>query len=137
MARLIIGDYQKWGEKLRQIVGDDTEKANFLKDPKAVLMNFMTPPTGTSWNDLKIHIHEDTATDINIALPHRGDVEASEKQIDPATTGSVAYTYPDYCTPGKPAFLPPDGGTTADETRAIRLKAYRTRLGDYIMTRCK
>lgn len=137
MARLIIRDYVQWGDKLRTIVGSDVEKAAFLKDPVAVLKNYMEPAYGLQWSDLTIHIHEDKQKVVNIALPFRGDVEYSESQLDPATSGNVPYSYPGYCTLGNASYLPPDGGATDAETKAVRLKAYRTRLGDYIMTRCK
>ena len=137
MAKLNVSNAEGFGKFIVKMLEDPALRRAFEADPKSYLREF-SEPRNRSWDEVTVKIHFDTASTINVLMPYIGDVQETLNEIAPqgAVVGSD-YGYPDYCTPGRPAYVDPSAGADTDERKRMRLKAYHHRIADYIMTRCK
>ncbi|MER8484289.1 hypothetical protein [Mesorhizobium sp. M1322] len=103
--------------------GTQDEKKNLLK-------GFMNP-RGKSWDEITIIAHFDEENVVNIAFPFTEDVEETVREIAPDAGPGLDYPFPDHYK------FDPNAGATPEEKKANRLRGYRSRLGDYVMSRCK
>jgi hypothetical protein len=103
--------------------GSQDEKKNLLK-------GFMNP-RGKSWDEITIIAHFDEENVVNIAFPFTGDVEETVREIAPDEGPGSDYPFPDHYK------FNPNAGATLEQKKANRLRGYRSRLGDYVMSRCK
>lgn len=138
MARFTGIQYLELGKYICDLIADPQKIANLqrgdadaLKNLKDELKAFMTP-INYGWNDIKIVPHFDTATEVHIAFPFTGDVEGS----------IAAFCPPDGQEGDEYAFPPhygmnPNAGLTPAERNENRKTIYLSRLGDYVMTRCR
>jgi hypothetical protein len=134
MAKFTDIKYEALGIFIRNAITDpkilETLKNGSQADKRQLLSEFMVP-LDKKWDDLIIHAHFDEENVVNIAFPFTGDVEKTVDEISPPSGPGKAYLFPDHYT-----MKPNDGATDADKN-ANRLRAYHSRLGDYVMSRCK
>lgn len=135
MAKFRDVEFEALGLFIREVIKDPAridELRNASQDEiKQLLADFMTPHGGKSWDDLTINLHFDSENVVNIALPFTGDVEETVNEIAPETGAGVDYPFPPHYK------FDPNVGATEAEKKANRLRSYQSRLGDYVMARCK
>lgn len=138
MAKLNISNAEGFGKFVVEMLEDPALRRAFEADPKRYLREF-SEPRGRSWDEVTVKIHFDTASTINVLMPYIGDVKETLNEIAPEapTVLGTDYGYPDYCTPGRPNYVDPTAGASAEERKQNRKRAYHHRIADYIMTRCK
>ena len=134
MAKFTNIKFEALGNFIREMIKDPAKmevfKTGSQEQMKDVLKGFMEP-VGKSWDQITIAPHFDDELTVNIAFPFTGDVEQTVQLIAPENA------------PGEDYFLPthysrnPNEGTTDDEKKINRLRAYSGRIGDYVMSRCK
>lgn len=138
MAKLIITNPDGLGQFILDILQDPQKMAEFKADPKSKLKPLVTPAGGKTWDQINLHLHFDTEFDLNLTIPSFTDVGETLNTISPeGPAAGEPYAYPEYCTPGRPGYVQPEAGRTAQQKKDSRLRAYRHRIGDYIMTRCR
>lgn len=133
MARFKDINYLEFGKYIRELIADKKKIKKIQSgaiDIKEELKGFMTP-RDVSWDDITIIPHFDKANEVNISFPFTGDVEASVKALAPATGAGEEYTFPDHYK------TDPNAGATPKQRKENRLRAYQSRIGDYVMARCK
>lgn len=134
MAKFKDIQFEALGSFIRDAIKDpaliEVFKNGSQEEIKDLLRAFMTPLDKT-WDEITIVAHFDEDNVVNIAFPFTGDVEKTVEAIAPAAGPGEDYIFPDHYT------FDPNGGLTDAEKRASRLRAYASRLGDYVMTRCK
>lgn len=133
MAKFKDVQFEALGEFIRDLIKDPSKQAIFKngtqQQMKDLLRGFMTPKDKT-WEEITIVPHFDENLIVNIAFPFTGDVEETIVTIAPADGPGEDYTFPDHYK------IDPNVGTP-DQKKQNRLRAYYSRLGDYVMSRCK
>jgi hypothetical protein len=125
--------FEALGEFIRDLIKDPAKQAVFRRGDqeamKALLSGFMTPRDKT-WEEITIHATFDEDRVAHIAFPFTGDVEQTVSTIAPENGPGEEYTFPDHYS------WDLEGGTP-EAVKKKRLRAYHSRLGDYVMSRCK
>lgn len=125
--------YEALGEFIRDLIKDPAKQVVFRnRDQKAMkdlLRAFMTPRDKT-WEEITIKPHFDRELVAHISFPFTGDVEQTVSTIAPDDGPGEEYTFPAHYTWDL---------TVGDqeEVKKLRLRAYYSRIGDYVMSRCK
>lgn len=125
--------FEALGEFIRELIKDPAKQAVFRSGDqegmKALLSGFMTP-RGKTWDEITIKPYFDEDLVAHIAFPFTGDVEQTVTTIAPADGPGEEYTFPDHYSWDIKVGTP-------EEVKQKRLRAYHSRLGDYVMSRCK
>ncbi|MEP6564561.1 MAG: hypothetical protein ABJB10_05440 [Mesorhizobium sp.] len=125
--------FEALGEFIRDLIKDPSKQAIFRNGDqeamKHLLRGFLTPKDKT-WEEITIVAHFDKDLVANISFPFTGDVEETIATIAPSTGPGDDYKFPDHYN------LDPNAGPP-DQKKQNRLRAYYSRLGDYVMSRCK
>jgi hypothetical protein len=133
MAKFKDVQFEALGEFIRDLIKDDAKKAIFKignqQQMKELLRGFMTP-RDKNWEDITIVPHFDEDVVVHIAFPFTGDVEQTIVTIAPENGPGEDYTFPDHYK------VDPNVGTP-EQKKHNRLRSYYSRLGDYVMSRCK
>ncbi|MDQ6434250.1 hypothetical protein RB623_09330 [Mesorhizobium sp. LHD-90] len=134
MAKFENIQFEALGEFIQRAIKDPEMvkifKTGSQSEIKGLLSGFMTPK-GKSWDEITIVPHFDEDNVVNIAFPFTGDVEETVRTIAPETGDGEDYPFPAHYT------FNPNSGANPEEKKANRLRGYRSRLGDYVMSRCK
>jgi hypothetical protein len=136
MAKFSEIQFEALGEFIIKILKDPDLRSIFengtQEEIKNRLSDFMTP-RGKTWGEITIVPHFDEENVVHISFPFRGDVEETLGVIAPEDGNQPGEDYP---FPDHYHFDPNTGGSNA-EKKASRLRAYRSRIGDYVMSRCR
>jgi hypothetical protein len=135
MVKFTNVEFETLGAFIRELIKDPDKQAIFRSNDqqkiKALLSGFMTPK-GKTWDEITIVPHFDEDLVAHIAFPFTGDVEETVDTIAPSDARpGEDYTFPAHYT------LHPNAGANPDIKKKHRLRAYYSRLGDYVMSRCK
>jgi hypothetical protein len=134
MAKFENVQFEALGQFIQNAIKDPEIMAVFKtgtqEQIKDLLRGFMNP-RGKTWEEITVIPHFDEETVVNIAFPFTGDVEETVREIAPAEGPGTDYPFPDHYK------FDPNSGATQEEKKANRLRGYRSRLGDYVMSRCK
>ena len=134
MAKFSEIQFEALGEFIQRLLKDrdlrHTFKHGTQDEIKNLLRDFMTPRNKT-WEEITIVPHFDEENVVNIAFPFLGDVEETVHEIAPEEGPGTDYPFPDHYR------FNPNVGYTDEEKKASRLRSYRSRLGDYVMSRCR
>lgn len=134
MARFKDINYPELGQYIRELI-KDPQKMEDIKsgriDLKEELKSFMTP-RDVSWDVIKFVPHFDEANVVNLSFPFTGDVEASIAAFcPPEGQEGEEYTFPKHYTED------PNAGKDEKARKETRKRLYLSRIGDYVMARCK
>lgn len=137
MARFTDIAYLQLGEYMRDLIKDPERIARIKSgelDIKQDLREFMTP-RGVSWDDIDIVAHFDEARTVHIAFPFTGDVEESIAAFEAGET----YKWPEHYSqnPDEAVTNLPTPEENRQATIERRKKLYFSRIGDYVMSRCR
>ncbi|PSJ63284.1 hypothetical protein [Kumtagia ephedrae] len=134
MAKFENVQFEALGEFIQRMIKDpaaiETFKTGSQDEIKNLLRGFMSP-RGKTWDEITIVPHFDEENVVNISFPFTGDVEETVREIAPEVGEGVDYPFPDHYK------FDPNTGATPEEKKANRLRGYRSRIGDYVMSRCK
>ena len=127
--------FETLGKFIRELISDQGKINAFTnatqQEKKEILKAFMTP-RDIPWERVEVIPHFDGPTTVHISFPYTGDVEQTVRAIAPPVDVAVSedYNFPEHYTSD------PNAGAGAEQ-RANRLRAYHSRIGDYVMARCK
>ncbi|BCG89994.1 MULTISPECIES: hypothetical protein [unclassified Mesorhizobium] len=134
MAKFENVQFEALGAFIREAIKDPATMEIFRhgtqNEKKDLLRGFMNP-RGKTWDEIEIIAHFDEENVVNIAFPFTGDVEETVRTIAPEVGPGEDYPFPAHYK------FDPNAGSTVEEKKANRLRGYRCRLGDYVMSRCR
>ncbi|MER9732325.1 hypothetical protein [Mesorhizobium sp. M0217] len=134
MAKFENVQFEALGAFIRKAIKDPAIMETFRKgtqdEKRALLKGFMNP-RGKTWDQITINAHFDEDNVVNIAFPFTGNVEETVQAIAPDNGPGEDYPFPAHYK------FDPNAGATAEEKKANRLRSYHSRLGDYVMSRCR